>query len=109
VKKKLTLGGGSLAGILQYLALRRQGTHAPQWLALWMVGLVVSLVPTALLFMALGPLGLTLSWPMEVFLSGFVVAGVAALISGRALFTAISSPRSAAEAEPTPAPAVIRP
>ncbi len=86
----LTIGGGSLAGILQYLMLRRQGTHAPKWLILWILGLVASLVPMALLFMSLEGLGLSLSWPMELFLSGFMVAGVAAWISGKALFAAIS-------------------
>lgn len=85
----LLVGGGSLAGILQYLALRRQGIHAPKWLALWIGGLVASLVPTALLFMSLDGLGVSRSWPMETFLSGFMVAGVAAWISGKALFAAI--------------------
>ncbi len=84
----IVVGGGSLAGILQYLALRRQGIVASKWLALWVGGLVASLVPTALLFMSLEGLGLSPSWPMEVFLTGFVVAGVAAWISGRALFAA---------------------
>ena len=40
---------------------------------------------------------LALSWPIEVFLMGFVVAGVAALVSGRALFAAISPGAVAAE------------
>jgi len=85
-----TVGGGGLAGVLQYLALRRQGIHAPKWLIRWILGLVASLVPTALLFMSLEELGVSLSWPMELFLSGFMVAGVAAWISGKALFAAIS-------------------
>jgi hypothetical protein len=83
------VGGGSLAGILQYLALRRQGIHARKWIALWIAGLVASLVPTALLFMSLEGLGVSISWPVETFLSGFVVGGVAAWISGKALFAAI--------------------
>lgn len=91
----LLVGGGSLAGILQYLALRRQGIHARKWLVLWIAGLVVSLVPTALLFMSLEGSGLSLSWPIETFLSGFMVAGVAAWISGKALFGAIQERREA--------------
>ena len=84
----LLVGGGSLAGILQYLALRRQGILASKWLTLWIGGLVASLVPMALVFMSLEGLGLSLSWPMEVFVMGFIAAGVAAWISGRALLAA---------------------
>ena len=84
----ISVGGCSLAGILQYLALRRQGIVASRWLALWVGGLVAGLVPTALLFMLLEGVGLAPSWPVEGFLSGFPVAGVAALISGGALFAA---------------------
>ena len=84
----ITVGGGSLAGVLQYLALRRQGIVASKWLTLWIGGLVASFVPMALVFMSLEGLGLSLSWPMEVFVMGFIVAGVAAWISGRALFAA---------------------
>jgi hypothetical protein len=84
------VGGGSLAGILQYLALRRQGIHALPGIGLWIAGLVASLVPTALLFMSLEGLGVSISWPIETFLSGFMVAGLAAWISGKALFAAIS-------------------
>jgi hypothetical protein len=90
----LLIGGGSLAGILQHLALRRQGVHASKWLALWITGLVASLVPTAILFMSLEGLGVPISWPVEAFLSGFMVGGVAAWISGKALFAALPEARS---------------
>ena len=85
----LLVGGGSLAGILQYLALRRQGVHASKWLVLWIAGLVASLVPIGLLFMSLEGLGVSISWPVETFLSGLMVGGVAAWISGKALFAAL--------------------
>jgi hypothetical protein len=83
-----TVGGASLAGLVQYVALRRQGIVATKWLALWIGGLLASLVPTALLFMFLGGLGVSPSWPIEVFLNGLMVGGVAAMISGNALFAA---------------------
>jgi len=87
----ILVGGGSLAGVFQYLSLRREGIVASRWLALWVGGLVASLVPAALLFTLLeGPLGLSLSWPVQTLLSGSVVAGVAAMISGKALFAALS-------------------
>jgi hypothetical protein len=85
----LLVGGGSLAGILQHLALRRQGVHASKWLTLWITGLVASLVPVAIFFMSLEGMGVSISWPAEAFLSGFMVAGVAASISGKALFAVL--------------------
>lgn len=90
----LLVGGGSLAGILQHLALRRQGVHASKWLALWITGLVASLVPAAILFMSLEGQGVSISWPVETFLSGLLVGGVAAWISGKALFAALPEARS---------------
>jgi pimeloyl-ACP methyl ester carboxylesterase len=91
-------GGGGLAGILQYLMLSRQGIHARKWMVLWIVGLVANLLPTALLFISLDKLGVSISWPAEAFLNGFMVAGVAASISGKALFAALAeaSPEEAA-------------
>lgn len=88
----VTVGGASLAGIFQYLMLRRHGIHASKWLILWIVGLVASLVPMAILFMSLDKLNMSISWPTEVFVMGFIVAGVAALISGKSLFATLSGP-----------------
>jgi hypothetical protein len=82
----VTVGGGSFAGIFQYLLLRRQGIYTPRWLLLWVGGLVAGIVPTALLMISLERLGLAPSWPLEVFLNGFIVAGVAAWISAKAFF-----------------------
>ena len=85
-----TVGGGTIAGIFQYLMLRRQGISASKWVILWTVGLVASLVPMVILFVALDELKISISWPTEVFVNGFIVGGVAALVSGRALFAALS-------------------
>jgi hypothetical protein len=82
----VTVGGGSFAGIFQYLSLRRQGIYTPRWLLLWVGGLLAGIVPTALLMISLESLGLAPSWPLEVFLNGFIVAGVAAWISANAFF-----------------------
>jgi len=84
-----TVGGGIFAGTLQYFLLRRQGYNAKKWLLMWIVGLVVSLVPSALFFTFIGDT-IGLSWPVETFFSGFITAGVAALISGKALFSVFS-------------------
>ena len=86
-----TIGGCGLAGVAQSRLLRRQGRRVSRWLTLWMVGLVLSLIPTVLVFFGLqGLLQLSLSWPMEVFLNGVVCAGTAAWVSGKAFFAALS-------------------
>lgn len=84
-----TVGNGSLAGIVQYLMLRRRGIVASKWLLLWILGLIVSLVPTSLFFMS--PLGdvVAQNQALAVFFMGFVTAGVGALISGKALLGAV--------------------
>jgi hypothetical protein len=70
--------------------LRGEGIAAGKWLGRWIAGLFGGLVATALFFSLVeGPLDTEVSWPLAVFLSGFIVAGVAALASGKALFTAL--------------------
>ena len=86
-----TVGGSTLAGILQYRLLCRNGVQASRWLALWVGGLVLSVVPTAAVFLSLGALNVSLSWPGEIFVHGLVCAGFAAWISGKALFSAYSA------------------
>ena len=88
-----TVVGGSLAGVCQYQALRRQGIGASRWLVRWIVGVVGGLVLTAAFFMSVEGAGITLGWLLDVFFSGFWVAGVAALVSGSTLFSALSSAR----------------
>jgi hypothetical protein len=90
-----TIGSCSVAGVFQHQVLRRHRTISPKWLVLWIVGLLMSLVPTALTFFVLeGLLGLSLPMPVEVFLSGFMVAGVAAMISGKTLLNALAATAS---------------
>ena len=97
-----TVGSCSVAGVFQHLVLRRNRRISAKWLALWVVGLMVSLFPTALTFFLLeGPLGLSLPMPVEVFLSGFMVAGVAAAISGKTLFNSLGGPPVANDAQST--------
>jgi hypothetical protein len=101
----VTVGGGSVAGVVQYLMLRRRGIVATRWLLLWVLGLVVSLVPLTLFFMSIGGLEIAQSQLFQVFFAGFVTAGVAALISGKALLRALPSAREdnrALVAESTP-------
>ena len=86
-----TVGGCIGAGVFQSLLLRRQNFPAGRWLRLWIAGLVLSLAPTVLVFFVLQALlGLEIIWPVEVFLNGFLCAGVAAWMSGGALFSDLS-------------------
>ena len=86
------VGGGSLAGVAQYLYLRRLNVEAGKWLGLWVLGLILSIIPVGLTFTLLyGPLGVSLSWPVEVTINGFITGAVAALVSGGAFFKALSA------------------
>jgi hypothetical protein len=80
-----TVGGCIFAGFIQFLFLRKQHVKAKRWLLMWIVGLAISVLVTALFFTFIGD-KIGLSWPFETFCSGFIIAGVAALISGKTLF-----------------------
>ncbi|MGH7572401.1 MAG: hypothetical protein ACREMK_11240 [Gemmatimonadota bacterium] len=97
----LTVVSSSLAGICQYLALRREGIAASRWLVFWVVGLIGGIVLTAAFFISLGGAGIVLGWILDVFFGGFWVAGVAALVSGNTLVSVLSSARSAREVSRT--------
>ena len=86
------VGGGSLAGVAQYFYLRRVKVEAGKWLGLWILGLILSIVPVGLTFTLMyGPLGISISWPAEVAINGFITGAVAALISGSVFFQTLSS------------------
>lgn len=96
----ITVGGGTLAGVFQYLFLRKLAVPAGKWLRRWIGGLVLSLAPTAAVFILLeAVLRVPLSWPAGVALSGLLVGGIAALVSGRALLSIVLTRL------PTPGPA----
>lgn len=52
----IAAGGGSLAGLLQWAYLRREGIAAGRWLGRWIAGLVAGVVAAAALLTVLGPL-----------------------------------------------------
>jgi len=85
-----TVGGCTFAGIFQYLMLRRRGFNGYRWLLLWIIGLVAGVVPTGIIMMSFETLSISMSWPMELFVNGMIVAGTAALFSGKALFKVLS-------------------
>ncbi len=107
----IALGGGTLAGVLQWLVLRSAGFRdgAGKWLALWIAGLVVgilALFPTVyvaeiiLTPFVVGAFGQqtaeTVGWGIELALIGSVVGAAAGAVSGRAML-AVLSPASEEE------------
>ncbi len=86
----VVIGGGGATGVVQYAMLRRRGVAAPKWLARWIVRLVAGFVATIAVMLSLEALDTSLPWATDVFVGGLVTAGVAAAMSGRALFDAIS-------------------
>ena len=52
----IAAGGGSLAGLYQWLYLRRRGITAGGWLARWVGGLVLGVIAGAAILTVLGPL-----------------------------------------------------
>lgn len=52
----IAVGGGSLAGLLQWAYMRRGGIAAGRWLSRWIGGLVAGVVAAAALLTVLGPL-----------------------------------------------------
>jgi len=87
----ITVGGCSVAGVFQYMVLRRNQIRAAKWLGVWVVSLILGIVPTAVIFMTLqGPLGISLNWPAEIALTGFLIGGFGALFSGRTFLNTLS-------------------
>ena len=83
----VTVIGGIFAGIVQYFWFLKKGIKLKKWLYLWIIGLIFSVVPTALFFTFI-PIS---SWPLEVFINGFIIGGFASLVSGKALFNELSN------------------
>ncbi len=87
----ITVGGCSVAGVFQYVVLRRNQIRAAKWLFVWVVSLILGIVPTAVIFMTLqGPLGISLNWPAEVALTGFLIGSFGALFSGQTFLNTLS-------------------
>ena len=86
----LTVGGCALASVFQFMMLRKAGIHGSKWLLLWIIGLVAGVVLTGVVIMSFESFAISIGWPLELFVNGFFVGGVAALLSGKALFVALA-------------------
>jgi hypothetical protein len=87
----ITVGGCSGAGVFQYMVLKRNQIRAAKWLGIWVVSLILGVIPSGVIFMTLeGPLGISINWPAQVALTGFLIGGFGALFSGQTFLSALS-------------------
>lgn len=109
----IAVGGGTLAGLLQWLYLRRRGVDATRWLGHWFGGLVAGLIAAVAILWVVGLVlepaarGLFDDRTVQIVgqiifftVYGSVVGAVAGWISGRAM-----SPLTGRPVAPAPAAA----
>ena len=100
----ISIGGSTLAGLAQWLVLRRRGVRASRWLAFWLVGVVVGVgVAVAAIIglesvagglMARLPTGLAaraVPWGLMLLMLGSITGAVAGAISARALSASLAT------------------
>ena len=73
----IALGGGGIAGFLQWLYLRWLGINVSRWLAMWIVGLIAGILVAAIIITLLG---LILLPPLEKMFSKDTLALVSRII-----------------------------
>lgn len=84
------VGGGLIVtGVLQWLALRRQGMDRKRWLVLWSIGLPLGMVVFMVAYVLIDMV-VEVGWAAEVALIGFSIGSAAAALSGRSLLQTIS-------------------
>lgn len=100
----IALGGGGLAGVFQWLRLRRQGVDASRWSMLWIAGLALGVVAALAILLAFE---LTLlesvkslfteetaglvDWAIFLVIYGAGTGAAAGWLSGRALLRALGA------------------
>jgi hypothetical protein len=90
VEPMTIVGGGLLAtGGFEWLLLRRRGVRATRWLGLWILGLPLGMVVTAVVVIGTGEVFGYPPWALEVAISGFFVGGTAAAVSWKPLFRTV--------------------
>lgn len=104
----ISIGGGTFAGLAQWLVLRRRGVLATRWLAFWVVGIVLGVgvavatviglgtvvslfVPT---FMPTSVAAQAAAWGTMLLTLGLISGAVAGAISARALSSSLAAATS---------------
>lgn len=92
----ITLGGGGLTAVLQWLYLRRQGVRGARWLGRWVGGIAVGWPIAIPLFIFLEDvLGLVVPWGPDLAILGGVLGAVAGSMSSRPLLAALETSQPA--------------
>lgn len=100
----ISIGGSAIAGLAQWLVLRRHGVHASRWLAFWLVGVVVGVGVAVAAIIGLEtvaqglinrlPSGIAaqaVPWGLMLLTLGSVTGAVAGAISARALSSSLAT------------------
>jgi hypothetical protein len=98
----ISIGGSTIAGLAQWLVLRRRGVLASRWLAFWIVGVVVGVGAAVAAVMGLeiatqglidrtltGVMAQAVPWSMMLLTLGLVTGAVAGAVSARALSSSL--------------------
>jgi hypothetical protein len=111
----ISIGGSTIAGLAQWVVLRRRGVFATRWLAFWVIGVVIGVgaavatviglesvaslvVPT---FMPTSVVAQAVAWGMMLLTLGTVTGAVAGAISARALSSSLAAATSNTALHPT--------
>jgi hypothetical protein len=103
----ISIGGSTLAGLAQWLVLRRRGVRASRWLAFWLVGVVVGVGVAVAAIIGLetvaqglidrlptGVVAQAVPWGLMLLTLGSVAGAVAGAISARALSSSLATATS---------------
>jgi hypothetical protein len=104
----ISVGGGTIAGLAQWLVLRRRGVLASRWLASWIGGVVVGVAVAIGVIIGLetatqslidqplsGLVAQAVAWGMMLLTLGLVTGAVAGAISARALRSSLAAATNA--------------
>ena len=100
----ISIGGSTIAGLAQWLVLRRRGVPASRWLVFWIVGVVVgvgvavaTVIGLEMAVQGLGdrpPTGVVargVAWSAMLLTLGSITGAVAGAISARALSSSLAA------------------
>ena len=100
----ISIGGSTIAGLAQWLVLRRRGVRASRWLAFWLVGVVVGVGAAVATIIGLetiaqglidrlpaGVAAQAVPWGLMLLTLGSVTGAVAGAISARALSSSLAT------------------
>jgi hypothetical protein len=110
----ISIGGSTIAGLAQWLVLRRRGVLASRWLTFWIVGVVVGVGVAVAVIIGLetatqglfdqtptSVVAQAVVWGIMLSTLGLVTGAVAGAISARALSSSLAAATSNVALHPT--------